>query len=420
MLVPADASAAVERLRRSGVDLAPGQNAPLPEPAVTVTSGPGPDLTALVLSADGKVASDADMVFFNQPTAPGVELTGQQLRVQLGALRPGAEKVLLVASGTTATTATVQSGASSVTFTPQGLTTETAVVLVELYRRGADWKVRAVGQGYADGLAGLARDVGVDVTDDGGAPPPPGQQSARQPAVRFTKGEDELPVDMRTRLNLRKEKVAVELEKHRLTGLQCRVVVVLDTSGSTSGLYRKGVFSRAVERVAPVAAQVDDGAEMQAWAMGSSGVRLADITIGGLPGWLERYTAQRFRDAGGVNNEKAVIAEVLAYVRAEPLPIPTLVLFFHDGGVTDDRGTEQAVRGAAGDPVFWQFVGIGRSNYGVLERLDTLSGREHDNTGFFALDDLDAVSDEDLYARLLGEFPDWVRSYYPDPRQILR
>ncbi len=45
------------------------------------------------------------------------------------------------------------------------------LLLVEFYRRGEGWKVRALGQGYADGLAGLARDFGVEVTDD--APPEP-------------------------------------------------------------------------------------------------------------------------------------------------------------------------------------------------------------------------------------------------------
>jgi tellurium resistance protein TerD len=41
--------------------------------------------------------------------------------------------------------------------------TETAMVFGELYRNGADWKFRAVGQGYASGLAGIARDFGVNV-----------------------------------------------------------------------------------------------------------------------------------------------------------------------------------------------------------------------------------------------------------------
>jgi hypothetical protein len=60
--------------------------------------------------------------------------------------------------------------------------------------------------------------------------------------------------------------------------------------------------------------------------------------------------------------------------------------------------------------VFWQFVGVGKASYGVLEKLDTLTGRTVDNAGFFAVDDLDSLQDDQLYSRLLSEFPAWLRS----------
>lgn len=402
--------------------LTQGGNAPLTGPAVRVAVEGPVDVTALVVGADGKVAGDADMVFFNQPAAPGVRLEGRALALDLGGLRAGADRVVVAASpeaqGATfagvSLRVAVEHGGETVEFSPAGLGAQTVVVLAELYQRGGSWKVRAVGQGYDDGLAGLATDFGVDVDAE---PPTPTSTSApapaQAPAVSFTKGEDKLPAEMRTALNLRKQQVAVVLTKHRMTGLRCRVVVVLDVSGSTSGLYRKGVFSRAVERVAPVAAQVDDGAEMQAWAMGGQAKRLEDITIGELPQWLATYTAKRYTQAQGWNNEKAAIEDVARFVEREPLDIPTLVLFFHDGGVTDDKGTEKALRAVERAPIFWQFIGIGRSNYGILEKLDTLDGRIHDNTGFFALDDLDAVDDAELYDRILQEFPGWMRAYYP-------
>ncbi|KJS86179.1 VWA domain-containing protein [Desulfosporosinus sp. BICA1-9] len=55
--------------------------------------------------------------------------------------------------------------------------------------------------------------------------------------------------------------------------------------------------------------------------------------------------------------------------------------------------------------LFWQFVGIGRENYGILEKLDTMESRVVDNANFFAIDDIDRISDEQLYERLLNEFP---------------
>jgi hypothetical protein len=64
---------------------------------------------------------------------------------------------------------------------------------------------------------------------------------------------------------------------------------------------------------------------------------------------------------------------------------------------------------ASSYPIFWQFVGVAGSNYGVLEDLDKMKGRIVDNAGFFAVDDLKKIKDEELYDRLLSEFPHWLK-----------
>jgi hypothetical protein len=114
------------------------------------------------------------------------------------------------------------------------------------------------------------------------------------------------------------------------------------------------------------------------------------------------------RDVGIQNEEQKVIAEVRAFVRDHPASVPTLVLFFSDGGVYRNKEIEGELRAAVEEPIFWQFVGLGRSNYGVLERFDTLPGRRVDNVGFFAVDDISTVPDPELYDRLLSEFPLWI------------
>jgi uncharacterized protein YkwD len=98
-------------------------------------------------------------------------------------LRAGADRVTVVISpanpgtplgGLPMPTLTVRANGGSrvARFTPPRLASETVLLLAEIYRHGTGWKLRALGQGYADGLAGLARDFGVDVTDDGTRPPP--------------------------------------------------------------------------------------------------------------------------------------------------------------------------------------------------------------------------------------------------------
>ncbi|MDX2545841.1 CAP domain-containing protein [Streptomyces sp. WI04-05B] len=165
-------------------ELVPGGNTPLPGGTLTLRV-PGPfDVSALVTDDGGKVGGDADFVFYNQPSAPGARLHGDTLTVDPSALRPGATRVTVVVSpadpgaalgGLPAPTLHVNGpgGRPLARFTPPRPQRETVLLLAELYRRGAGWKLRALGQGYADGLAGLARDFGVDVTDDASPAQPP-------------------------------------------------------------------------------------------------------------------------------------------------------------------------------------------------------------------------------------------------------
>ncbi|WNI20587.1 VWA domain-containing protein [Streptomyces sp. ITFR-16] len=444
--------------------LSKGANMPVAAAAVRAvlgwSAGPGvPDVdaSALLLAGGGRVRGDGDFVFYNQPRhgSGAVRHLGKQggadsLGVDLDALEPDVERVVLCGSADGGTFGQVPglhlllldsvSGAELARFDMEA-GAETAYACGELYRRGGAWKFRAVGQGYASGLAGLATDFGICVDDvrppaapartapASVPPPPPHPPAAAAPAAaRLTKGEERLPVDMRKRLSLRKQQVAVSLGKHGLTKVTARVILVLDASGSMSGLYTRGTVAGVTERMAAVAAQLDDDGEMQAWTFASHPARLPDLVIGELPEWLRLHVRVGqislfgrkkppkglvsgqvdMRAVGIQNEEQKVIAEVRAYVREHPVPDPTLVLFFSDGGVYRDAEIERELRAAVEEPVFWQFIGLGRSNYGVLERFDNLPGRRVDNVGFFAVDDIEKVSDPELYDRLLSEFPSWL------------
>jgi stress response protein SCP2 len=177
-------------------ELAKGANVPVDAGAVraelTWTTRPGvPDVdgSALLLRADGKVRGDEDFVFYNQPRHPNraVRHTGKSgardaVEVDLGALPPDIDRVVLAASADGGTFGAVPdlrlvvtdlgTGAEIATF-PIIASSETAMVSGELYQRNGQWKFRAVGQGYANGLAGLATDFGISVSDEPTPPPPP-------------------------------------------------------------------------------------------------------------------------------------------------------------------------------------------------------------------------------------------------------
>ncbi|OIK01738.1 stress-induced protein [Streptomyces sp. MUSC 14] len=174
--------------------MTPGSNIPLPAArvAVDVAAPVRLDVSGLLLTGDGKVRSDDDFIFYNQPTGPGVTYTSgggaapDSVTVDTLAVPPDIEKIVVTASPDaagqtfqgvepTATIRDADTGAALATFTPPRLGAETALVVVELYRRGGAWKARAVGQGYADGLAGIATDFGVTVEEPAAAPAAPPQ-----------------------------------------------------------------------------------------------------------------------------------------------------------------------------------------------------------------------------------------------------
>lgn len=153
--------------------LSPGETVPLP-PGPWTLRVPGPfDLSVVVLGADGRVAADTDLVFHGQPVAGGVRLRADAVEVAPLGLRRGAERLVLLASPEDGRTPLGQLPAPALEvagvarFVPARLSVETVVQVAEVYRRGAAWKLRALGAGYADGLAGLAREFGVVVDDDG-------------------------------------------------------------------------------------------------------------------------------------------------------------------------------------------------------------------------------------------------------------
>ncbi|MFJ7061656.1 TerD family protein [Streptomyces griseobrunneus] len=171
--------------------MTPGSNIPLSavRVAVDVAAPVRLDVSGLLLTADGKVRSDDDFIFYNQPSGPGVTYRAgggsapDAIVVDTTAVPPGIEKIVVTASPDaagqtfqgvepTATVRNADDGTALATFTPPQLGGETALVVIEIYRRNGAWKARAVGQGYANGLAGIATDFGVSVEEPAATPVP--------------------------------------------------------------------------------------------------------------------------------------------------------------------------------------------------------------------------------------------------------
>ncbi|MGP4004838.1 TerD family protein [Streptomyces sp. 8N706] len=225
--------------------MTPGSNIPLsvPRVVVDVQAPVRLDVSGLLLTADGKVRSDDDFVFYNQPAGPGVTHRAgggagpDSVTVDTAAVPSGIEKVVVTASldapgatfsGTepTATIRNADDGSVLATFTPPRLGPETALLVVEVYRRAGAWKARAVGQGYANGLAGIATDFGVSVdepaTPAAAAPQPPTEpvvppRPAAAPAAPAAPPAPAAPAPGAGKINL--DKGRVSLQKNQTVSL---------------------------------------------------------------------------------------------------------------------------------------------------------------------------------------------------------
>ncbi|MFF8911236.1 TerD family protein [Streptomyces olivaceoviridis] len=246
-----------------------GSNTPVPATGLRVEvgwrSGPGvpdADASALLLVA-GKVRSDGDFVFYNQPAhaSGAVRHEGKRtaggrvtdtLWADLARVEGAVERIVLAASADGGTFGQVPdlrievtdaaSGQVVARFDSPGATVETAFVLGEFYRRQGGWKFRAVGQGYSSGLEGLATDFGISVDEPQHTAPPTAPAAAPtppRPAAAPAPPPPAQPVRL-SKVTLTKAAPSVSLAKQGGTSGAMRVNLNWQTRKQPTGWGRWG------------------------------------------------------------------------------------------------------------------------------------------------------------------------------------
>ncbi|OTA20241.1 tellurium resistance protein TerF [Xenorhabdus beddingii] len=373
------------------------------------------DTSAFLLNASGKVRGDSDFYFYNNPAAIDNSLIletshqGSVITVDLTKIDVNVSKIAitLVIDGPDSVAGLQQlrfEAQNVATFTVSTAgRTEKAMIIAEIYRHSGNWKLRALGQGFNGGLEPLAVNFGVDIEQPAlsNNPPP-------IPTISLEKKlQDKAP----HLVNLAKN-AAVSLNKHKLQAVKARVAFVLDASGSMLAQFKKGHVQAVLDRIAVLAVQFDDDGSMDVWGFAAKHKKYQDVTLDNLDGYIHaiQTSVKRARweilpNLGGTNNEPPVMEEIIDCFKDSDLPV--YVVFITDGGISKTRQIKDAIRRSANYPIFWKFVGLGGSNYGVLENLDTFTDRRLDNTHFFAIDNFATVKEDVLYDLLLTEFKDW-------------
>lgn len=396
------------------------------------------DVASFAVDAAGKLADDRYMTFFNQPATPcgGVAVKEQGsghdgFRFRLDQLPSWIQRVVITASidggGLMSQLASSSLGLDGpegefarFEFSGQDFASEQAVMLGEFYRKDGGWRFMAVGQGFNGGLPALVQYFGADVAADA-AP------AAAAPAISLEKRVEAKAPQL---VSLVKS-AGVSLAKVGLQEHRAKVCLVLDISGSMGSLYSKGLVQRFAERILALGCRFDDDGEIDVFLFGKNVHQPVPM---GLSNWTG-YVAQAIKRHPLEGDTRYGTA--MEAVRRHYFPdgrggersslhaaaLPVYVMFVTDGTTSDKPLTERQLRWSSREPIFWQFMGIGKgkksknkrlsdfadSDFPFLEKLDELGGRLIDNADFFSVSSPDEHPDAALYDLLMTEYPGWLR-----------
>lgn len=222
------------------------------------------------------------------------------------------------------------------------------------------------------------------------------------------------------------KKAKISLEKKAIVNVKAQVVLVLDISYSMSHLYDRGTVQNLVNRLLGIGMNMDDNQSIEVFIFGSSAKEVGEANEGNHQNYVQKLQkANRFQGGTEYANPMKLVLDkfvpraetkTTGFFRKKTVEVapagvaalPTFVFFVTDGDNSDKKETEQIIRDASDQAIFWQFVGLGNERFAFLQQLDDMDGRFLDNVDFFHANDLDKISDEELYDRLLNEFPEWV------------
>jgi len=221
--------------------------------------------------------------------------------------------------------------------------------------------------------------------------------------LNLTKEQSLVNLDLR-----KKDIISLCMEKPILNTQKSRVAVVMDFSGSMGRLYRDGTVQAVLERLLPIAMQFDDNGEMELWTFDDGFRRFPNITINNFYGYVQREILDKQYHMGTTYYAPVIKDVTKKYMQEEPANLPNYVLFITDGDNFDKSETKNIMTEYSKYPIFWQFVGIGDEEFSFLKKLDDMSGRYVDNADFFSLNDFQRIDDNELYRRLLTEYPQWL------------
>lgn len=215
-----------------------------------------------------------------------------------------------------------------------------------------------------------------------------------------------------------KKKASNAVKSVGLGNQRTKVALVLDYSGSMRPLYKQGVVQKVSERLLALASQFDDDGCIEVFIFSHEDFEVGSLCENNFYEFIDREIFKKYKfgrtEYAGVMQRVVQkyfpgVIEDFTVKETKTVKEPVFVIFITDGNNSDRRNSTKIIKESSKLGIFWQFIGIGDEEFKFLQKLDDLTGRVIDNADFFHLNDLDTISEEELYSRLLNEFPGWIK-----------
>lgn len=232
------------------------------------------------------------------------------------------------------------------------------------------------------------------------------------------------------------------LKQYKLENHSARVALCLDISGTMRKLYTSQEIQEFAKRILALAIHFDDDFSVDVFLFGGGDTHtLGAMTIDNFQdlistgyknyiavgGTYYGKTMERIRDFYFPHEGKGEVdTETQGDRPSATAEQPVYVMFVTDGTTTDEDETIKQLMYSSYEPIFWQFMAVGKSqgdlgkgfwswinrpfvqNFSFLKHLDDMEGRNVDNACFFGVKDPAEIKDEEVFDALMKEYPEWL------------
>jgi stress response protein SCP2 len=405
------------------------------------------DAYILLLSETGKVEKEIDLIYFHNELSPcnGVRLNNELLlgyrtsvSVNLEILDQNISRIIMVLApgkklkfsnfeNLTMEIFSKNENINVLRYNIDSLKSEKAAIIAEIYKHNNEWKMMTGGKAYKEGLPDILKqysDVAFKL------------KSREKVVSKGSSGQEILKTD--DGKFDKKYNYLIDLAKKKIksTGIdtpKVQIVIAMDISFSMQKLFLDGVIQKTFDRILPLALEFDDDGKIDVWLFNQNAYNHdVSFSLDNRKDFVRKEIVLKY-DFGSTEYSPIINKITKKYTKAGKDSPPVLVLFFTDGDCshTDKKDTESDLKIASIRGIFWKFIGINSKTgffesvkrffrklfkrkmkthgFTFLSKLDRLEGRKVDNANFFHIDDLEKISDDELYTRMLEEFPYWLR-----------